>query len=164
MGIKKAMPRFNTMWYAVEPYSSLYVQSDTSKYIHIKLRNGMSVTIIRFLMDGRMIVVCIFSSPLFVLFLFIYLMKSYHNYYKKALESAKYLKDDFKVALIYFEFAQNYYDKGDDKKALVNFFNAKEILKKTSDTENLARVETRIKDIKLRLDKMSFDMIAEKYE
>ncbi len=86
------------------------------------------------------------------------------NYYKKALESAKYLKDDFKVALIYFEFAQNYYDKGDDKKALVNFFNAKEILKKTSDTENLARVETRIKDIKLRLDKMSFDMIAEKYE
>ena len=79
------MPRFNTMWYAVEPYSSLYVQSDTSKYIHIKLKNGMSVTIIRFLMDGRMIVVCIFSSPLFVLSLFIYLMKSYHNYYKKAL-------------------------------------------------------------------------------
>ena len=86
------------------------------------------------------------------------------NYYKKALESAKYLKDDFKIALIYFEFAQSYYDKGDDKKALVNFLNAKEILKNSHDSENLQRIETRIQDIKLRLDKMTFDMIAEKYE
>ena len=86
------------------------------------------------------------------------------NYYKKALESAKYLKDDFKIALIYFEFAQNYYDKGDDKKALINFLNAKSILKNSSDTENLNRIEKRVQDIKLRLDKMTFDMIAEKYE
>lgn len=86
------------------------------------------------------------------------------NYYKKALSTAQELKDNFKMALIYFEFAQNYYDKGDDEKALVNFLNAKSLLKNSSDKENIERIDTRIKDIKLRLDKLTFDTILEKYE
>lgn len=86
------------------------------------------------------------------------------NYYKKALMTAKELKDKFKEALIYFEFAQNFYDKGNDEKALINFFNAKTLLKNSSDKENIERINTRIQDIKLRLDSAIFDMIAKKYE
>lgn len=86
------------------------------------------------------------------------------NYYKKALSTAQELKDNFKMALVYFEFAQNYYDKGDDEKALINFLNAKALLKNSSDKENIERIETRIEDIKLRLDKLAFDTIVKKYE
>ena len=86
------------------------------------------------------------------------------NYYKQALTTAKKLNDNFKTALIYFEFAQNYYDKGIDDKALINFFNARILLKKSSDQENLSLVETRIKDIKMRIDKNTYDLIAKNYE
>ena len=47
------------------------------------------------------------------------------NSSKQALFSAQNLKDNFKIANIYFEFGEFYYDKGNDEKALVNFFSAK---------------------------------------
>ena len=86
------------------------------------------------------------------------------GYYKQALDSAKKLNDIFKEALVHFEMGEFFYDRGEDEKALVNFFNAKLILKKVSDKENITRVESRIKDIKMRVDNAVFDLISQKYE
>jgi tetratricopeptide (TPR) repeat protein len=86
------------------------------------------------------------------------------GYYKQALDSAKKINDVFKEALVHFEMGEFYYDKQEDEKALVNFFNAKTILKKVQDNENILRVESRIKDIKMRLDDMAYNLIAQKYE
>ncbi len=86
------------------------------------------------------------------------------GYYKQALDSATKLNDNFKIALIYFEAGEYYYDKEDDKKALTNFLNAKTALKANPKSENVARINSRIEDIKMRLDKMTFDLIMEKYD
>ena len=86
------------------------------------------------------------------------------GYYKQALNSAKKMNDVFKEALVHFEIGEFFYDKGEDEKALVNFFNSKIILKKAQDNENILRVESRIKDIKVRLDDTAFNLIAQKYE
>ena len=86
------------------------------------------------------------------------------KYYKNALDSAQKLNDIFKEALVYFELGEFYYDKQQDKKALVNFYNAKMILKKVSDVENIQRVDSRIKDIKIRFDKEKFEEISKEYD
>ncbi len=86
------------------------------------------------------------------------------GYYKQALDSATKLNDDFKIALVYFEAGEYYYDKEDDKKALTNFLNAKTALKANPKSENVARINSRIEDIKMRLDEMTFDLIMEKYD
>ena len=57
-----------------------------------------------------------------------------------------------------------FYDRAEDEKALVNFYNAKLILKNVSDEENTTRVNSRIKDIKMRMDNVAFDLITKKYE
>ena len=86
------------------------------------------------------------------------------GYYKQALDSAKKMNDIFKEALVHFEMGEFFYDKGEDEKALVNFYNAKLILKKVADDENILRVDSRINDIKMRLDNMAFNLISQKYE
>ncbi|MBE7707206.1 MAG: tetratricopeptide repeat protein [Cyanobacteria bacterium SIG27] len=86
------------------------------------------------------------------------------GYYKQALNSARKMNDIFKEALVHFELGEFFYDRLEDEKALVNFYNAKVILKKASDSENIQRVESRIKDIKMRLDDIAFNLISEKYE
>ena len=86
------------------------------------------------------------------------------GYYKQALSSAKKLNDTFKEALVHFELGEFFYDRGEDEKALVNFYNAKIILKKIQDNENILRVESRIKDIKMRLDDTAFSLISQKYD
>ena len=86
------------------------------------------------------------------------------GYYKQALDSAKKMNDIFKEALVHFEMGDFYYDKQEDEKALVNFLNAKTILKKVNDSENILRVESRIKDIKMRLDDVAFSLISDRYE
>ena len=86
------------------------------------------------------------------------------GYYKQALNSAKKLNDIFKEALVHFEMGDFFYEKGEDEKALVNFYNAKLILQNTSDSENIARIESRIKDIKMRVDSATFNLISQKYD
>ncbi len=86
------------------------------------------------------------------------------EYFKQALNSAQKLNDIFKQALIYFEAGEFYYDKQEDKKALMNFINAKNALKNSSDTENIARINSRINDIKVRMDIESFKTILERYD
>ena len=86
------------------------------------------------------------------------------GYYKQALDSAKKLNDTFKEALVHFEMGEFFYDRGEDEKALVNFYNARLILKNVSDEENITRVESRIRDIKMRMDVVAFDLITKKYE
>lgn len=86
------------------------------------------------------------------------------GYYKQALNSAKKINDVFKEALVHYEMGDFYYEKQEDEKALVNFLNAKVILKKVNDNENILRVESRIKDIKLRLDDMAYNLILQRYE
>ena len=55
-------------------------------------------------------------------------------------------------------------DKQEDKKSLLNFIKAKKVLENTSDEENLQRINTRIKDIKMRMDEDDFRIISEKYD
>lgn len=86
------------------------------------------------------------------------------GYFKQALDSAKKMNDVFREALVHFEMGQLFYDKEEDEKALVNFFNSKLILEKISDKENIARINSRIKDIKARMDEMAFNIIARRYD
>ncbi len=85
-------------------------------------------------------------------------------YYKEAINTARKLCDKFKEALVYFETGEFYYDKGDDERALEQFFSAKKVLEGTSNNENIQRINSRIKDIKIRLDNLTFDKIAKKYD
>lgn len=85
------------------------------------------------------------------------------GYYKEAIRSAKKLNDNFKIALVYFEAGEFYYDKENDQKALISFLNAKKALGSDSKDENILRIDSRIKDIKIRLDKNIFKDITEKY-
>lgn len=86
------------------------------------------------------------------------------NYYKQALLSAQMLNDKFKEALIYFEVGEKNYDKQEDEKALINFLNAKHALKNNPYDENMARINSRIQDIKVRLEAVTFKLIMEKYD
>ncbi len=85
------------------------------------------------------------------------------GYYKQALNTAKTLNDDFKTALVYFEIGEFYYDKEDDAQALANFLNAKKILKNNKNDENIVRINSRIQDIKMRLDGLTFNLVMEKF-
>ncbi|MBR1616707.1 tetratricopeptide repeat protein, partial [bacterium] len=85
-------------------------------------------------------------------------------YFRQALNSANNLKDTFKIALCHFERGEHYYDRGNDKEALISYFKAKNSLKAQENDENLQRINSRIYDIKLRLDKTSFNLIAEQYD
>ncbi len=86
------------------------------------------------------------------------------GYFKQALDSAYKLNDIFKAALVYFEAGELQYDRGQDEKALECFFNAKEILKNDPNDENMSRINSRIKDIEVRLGSTTFNLIAEKYD
>ena len=86
------------------------------------------------------------------------------GYFKQALNSAQSLKDDFKIANVYFEAGEFYYDRGNDEKALISFFNAKFALKDKNDSENISKIISRINDIKVRLDDNTYNSIAEKYD
>ena len=66
------------------------------------------------------------------------------KYFKQAQDSAKKLNDAFKEALIH--------------------FSAKSILKKSSDNENIQRVDSRINDIKMRFNKEKFEEIKNLYD
>ena len=66
--------------------------------------------------------------------------------------------------MVHFELGEFFYDRQDDEKALVNFYNARVILNRTDDKENILRVESRIKDIKMRLDEVAFNLISQKYD
>ena len=86
------------------------------------------------------------------------------GYYKQALDSANKLNDQFKVALVYFEAGEFYYDKGEDEKALENFFSAKKALGNNEKDENVIRINSRIQDIKMRLNSVNFNLIADKFD
>ena len=86
------------------------------------------------------------------------------GYFKQALSSAQKLNDEFKIALVYFEAGEFYYDRGNDERALVNFLNARLTLKNNVNDENISRINQRIKDIKMRLDGVSYNQILEKYD
>ena len=86
------------------------------------------------------------------------------NYYKQALLSAQNLKDNFKEALVYFEIGEFNYDKQEDEKALINFLRAKHALKNNPQDENIIRINSRIQDIKVRLNEATFRIIMERYD
>ena len=90
--------------------------------------------------------------------------KNTTGYYKQALDSAKKLNDSFKIALVYFEAGEFYYDRGEDERALTSFFNAKKALGSNSKDENIARINSRIQDIKMRLNSVNFNVIAGKFQ
>ena len=86
------------------------------------------------------------------------------GYYKQALDTALKLKDKFKEAIIYFEVGEYYCDQRKDESALLNFLNSKKLLIELKDKENIERINSRIKDIKIRLDHDKFIAIMEKYD
>ena len=86
------------------------------------------------------------------------------GYFKQALDTAQKLNDNFKVALVYFEVGEYFYDRQEDEKALKNFLNARWVLKNNEKDENVIRINSRINDIKMRLDDASFKLILDKYD
>ena len=85
------------------------------------------------------------------------------SYYKQALASATKLNDSFKTALVYFEAGEFFYDAGEDERALENFFSAKQAIGNNPNDENIARINSRIQDIKMRLNSVNFNIIADKF-
>lgn len=86
------------------------------------------------------------------------------GYFKQALSTAQKMNDTFKMALVYFEAGEYFYDKQEDERALKNFLSARKILKNNEKDENVVRINSRIEDIRLRLDDASFNLILEKHD
>lgn len=90
---------------------------------------------------------------------------SAQGYFTQALKTAQQMKDNFKIALVYFDKGEFFYDTEDDKKALINFLEAKKALRDLSNNdENIARIKSRIKDLRIRLGNDSFDSIIKNYD
>ncbi len=90
-------------------------------------------------------------------------MQSALGYYKQALDSADKLNDSFKIALVYFEAGEIFYDKAEDERALEYFFSAKKAIGDNPKDENVIRINSRIQDIKMRLNSVNFNIIADKF-
>ncbi len=90
--------------------------------------------------------------------------KSAQGYFKQALLTAEELKDNFKVALVHFEQGEFYYDIEEDKQALICFLDSKKALKSSKNDENLSRINSRIKDLRIRLGNKLFDSIVDNYD
>ena len=79
------------------------------------------------------------------------------SYFKQALTCAQTLNDKFKIAFVHFEAGEFLYDTASDKEALKEFLMAKEALKDNPKDENIERINSRIKDLQVRLDEKTFN-------
>lgn len=79
------------------------------------------------------------------------------QYYKKALDSAKEINDVFYIISATLEIGDYHYDIKQDEIALKYYFDAMERAKNTMSQDNIAKINTRINDLKFRLGPQKFD-------
>ncbi len=74
----------------------------------------------------------------------------------KALGAARRLEDHFYAASAYLELGDFYYNRKMDAKALKSYFQARRLIMKQPNEENVQKVNTRINDLKVRLGNAKF--------
>jgi tetratricopeptide (TPR) repeat protein len=85
------------------------------------------------------------------------------EYYNKALEYAKNLKEPFYIAGTYLEFGDFYYLRKDMEKAYKYFILTYNVAKQSFSKDNLDKISSRINDIKCRVSEEEFGKLQEKY-
>ncbi len=86
------------------------------------------------------------------------------EYLTLALEAAKKLNDDFKIALSYLEIGDYYYNLQENKMALENYLEARKALGSNISAENNERISVRINDMRVKMDKAEFERVLAEYE
>ena len=87
------------------------------------------------------------------------------NYLEEAKQSAEFLNENFYMMEAYLALGDYYYNNiSMNKKALVEYFKARKIATSIGETINLNKINQRIEDMELRMDKDVFKEIESKYE
>ncbi len=82
----------------------------------------------------------------------------------EAKQSAEFINEDFYILEASIALGDYYYnDVSLNKKALIEYFKARKIAQTLAKSVDITKIEQRIKDMKLRMDKDTFDNIEKKY-
>lgn len=84
------------------------------------------------------------------------------KHFMDAMDSAKMIPDNFKFAMAIVEIGDVFYNLNENTEALTSYFEAKKILKE--DKRNLPKILSRIEDMKKKMTKEDFEVIAIRYE
>ncbi len=82
----------------------------------------------------------------------------------KALGAARRLDDGFYAASVYLDLGDFYYNRKTDAKALKAYFQARRLIMKQPNEENIQKVNTRINDLKVRLGSSRFAQLIEEFK
>lgn len=85
------------------------------------------------------------------------------NYMKRALDFAKEIGDNFKIAFAYLEAGDLFYDLKQNENALDCYFKAKKLLGTGISKENEEIITQRINDMKIKMVKSQFERIEARY-
>ncbi len=86
------------------------------------------------------------------------------KYLNLALDSALKLDDSFKIAISYLEIGDYYYNKQNNKDALISYLKARKALGSSISKENKERISIRINDMKIKMENSEFKEILKEYE
>lgn len=86
------------------------------------------------------------------------------EYLIEAKQSAEFINEDFYLLEATLALGDYYYNNISlNKKALIEYFKARRIAQTLGDSINISKIEARIKDMKLRMDKDVFSDLERKY-
>lgn len=86
------------------------------------------------------------------------------EYLLAALDAARNLEDNFKIALAHLELGDYYYNSRENKLALTNYLEARKALGTNISDENEERISVRIKDMEVKMGAEEFKKIKAEYE
>jgi|GEM_PF-1720142 len=86
------------------------------------------------------------------------------SYLEKALDLAKQIDDTFQTATALVDIGDIYYDRRENEAALKNYLEAKKVLADNITEENSAKIDLRIRDMKVKMDEEDFERILKQYE
>ena len=82
----------------------------------------------------------------------------------EAKQSAEFINEDFYLLEATLALGDYYYNNISlNKKALIEYFKARRIAQTLGDSINISKIEARVKDMKLRMDKDVFSDLERKY-
>ena len=87
------------------------------------------------------------------------------DYFLEAKQSAEFINENFYIVEATIALGDYYYDNKDlNDKALIEYFKAKKIAKNIAESVDIDKIDKRINDMKLRMNRNIFDEIEKKYE
>ena len=87
------------------------------------------------------------------------------DYLLEAKQSAEFINENFYIVEATIALGDYYYDNKDlNDKALIEYFKAKKIAKNIAESVDIDKIDKRINDMKLRMNRNIFDEIEKKYE